>query len=114
MLKSHMGMRDDEKYIGCHVRHGDKSCEICSRHSWQEYAHLIAHASVNSGTTRVFLASDDEDAFYNLPALLPHITFYHIPSQFFPIAMYVCIPSVPSLMYKNEGPVSNAGMVKTL
>mmetsp|Transcript_3307 Transcript_3307/g.11983 ORF Transcript_3307/g.11983 Transcript_3307/m.11983 type:complete len:556 (+) Transcript_3307:122-1789(+) len=88
MLKDEMGLPRNKKYIGCHIRHGDKDCKMCRRHSWDEYAHVLAQVSVNTGLTSVFLASDDEDAFVKLPALLPHLTFYHIPLKFFPLETF--------------------------
>ena len=87
MLKEKMGLPADRKYIGCQVRHGDKSCKLCKRHSWDEYAHTLSQIATNTGLNSVFLASDDMAAFKELPALLPHLSFYSIPLKYFPLEM---------------------------
>ena len=58
------------RYVSVHIRRGDKGSEA-ALHPTEAYADVIRNISAERHIDRVLLASDDKNAYEELPALLP-------------------------------------------
>ncbi|KAL1512025.1 hypothetical protein AB1Y20_005300 [Prymnesium parvum] len=67
---------DGEAYGAIHVRRGDKVQEALSHRTG---AYAAAFLNRSAGLRRVFLASDDEEPYRSLGALLPQVAVSHVP-----------------------------------